>query len=74
MQEKKSYGVEKQTSRSYVMETYYTSIKNTAQLIVCRKIIHIYNKNYTKLTNHMKDINTLCKQNVEFLNVEISGT
>jgi hypothetical protein len=40
----------------------------------CRKIIHIYNKNYTKLTNHIKDPNTLCEQNVEFLIVEASGT
>lgn len=69
MQEKKSCDVEKQTSRSYVI-----SIKNITQLVVCRKMIHIYNKNYTKLTNHIKYMNTLCEQNVEFLNVEISGT
>ena len=56
------------------METYYILIKNTTQLILCRKIIHIYNKNYTKLTNHIKYMNTLREKNVEFLNVEISGT
>jgi hypothetical protein len=55
------------------MQTYYISIKNRTQLIVCRKIINIYNKNYTKLTNHMEDMNTLSEQKVEFFNVETSG-
>lgn len=55
-------------------ETYCSSIKKTTQLIVSRKTVHINNRNYTKLTNQIKDTNTLCEQNVEFLNVEISGT
>jgi hypothetical protein len=46
-------------------ETYYISTKNTTQLMVCRKIVYIYNQNYTKLINHIQDMNKPHKQNVE---------
>jgi hypothetical protein len=44
------------------------SVIETSQLILCREIIAVCSQIHTQHTN------TLCEQNVEFLNVKVSGT
>jgi hypothetical protein len=49
-------------------QTHSVSVIQTSQLILYREIIAVCSE------IHTKHINTLCGQNVEFVNVKVGGT